>query len=207
MSEAKKANIARRLGVIGRVRVGGDDLRGKRALAPSLAKYEPKLPKPGECAALDEYRATTVAHVWKTLPGINGPPRRFTPETLLEAAEKYFQWVKDNPLKEKKQTHYQGAIVDLENPKMRAMSIRALCLFVRLTPQSWYIYCKLEEFVDVTEGIAALISNQKFEGAAGDLLNSMIISRDLGLAEKTDITSGGESITQITRTIIDNAQS
>ena len=37
---------------------------------------------------------------------------------------------------------------------------------------------------------------QKFAGAAVGLFNANIIARDLGLADKQDITTNGESITK-----------
>ena len=39
------------------------------------------------------------------------------------------------------------------------------------------------------------MTNQKFMGAAADLLNANIISRDLGLADKKDHTSSDGSMT------------
>jgi len=53
---------------------------------------------------------------------------------------------------------------------------------------------KDKDFLTVIEEIERAIYNQKFQGAAGNLLNANIIARDLGLKEQTDITSGGESI-------------
>ncbi len=43
--------------------------------------------------------------------------------------------------------------------------------------------------------IKETIFTQKFEGASADLLNANIIARDLGLADKKDITSDGDKIT------------
>ncbi len=147
-----------------------------------------------------------VAHIWK-LREFHGRARVFaTPKDLAILAEDYFDWVEKNPLWESKVAHYQGDPVDLDRTKMRAMSIRALCRFIGIPASTWYLYCKREEFLNVTAAIQDVIHTQKFEGAAADLLNANIIARDLGLTERTDITSGGDSITQITRRIIDESR-
>ena len=51
-----------------------------------------------------------------------------------------------------------------------------------------------------------IIRTQKFEGASADLLNPNIIARDLGLADKSELTGAGggaiETVTRIERVIV-----
>lgn len=115
-----------------------------------------------------------------------GFSRRFdTPEQLWGEAKEYFEWVDDNPLIEQKYYSNAGVHELMDCPKMRAMSVAAMCLHMGVAERTWRDYCSIPEFEDVTEAIKSTIHTQKFEGGAANLLNSNIISRDLGLTEKT----------------------
>lgn len=113
---------------------------------------------------------------------------------LWDAACEYFEWVEDNPLMETKLFSYEGGIIEGEIPKMRAMTIQALCFFIGISRQGWSEYKAKQDFSDIIEQIEAVIFSQKFEGASGGFLNASIISRELGLADKQDITTNGQSI-------------
>lgn len=110
-----------------------------------------------------------------------------TPENLWVAAEEYFQWVEDNPLKEGKASQFQGKFVYGKVNKMRAMTIYGLCRFIHINFKTWQEYQKREDFTHITREIESVIYEQKFSGAAADLLNANIIARDLGLADKKEI--------------------
>ena len=109
-----------------------------------------------------------------------------TPGALRDAAEEYFEWIEQNPLKEEKIFQYQGAIVDGSISKMRAMTITGLCRFFGVSFQTWEDYKKREGFIHITREIEEIIRDQKFTGAAADLLNANIIARDLGLSDKKE---------------------
>jgi len=138
---------------------------------------------------------------WK-LRSKHGRDKLFaTPQLLWEAACEYFQWVQDNPLYETKVFNYQGIITSTEVPVMRAMTMRGLCFFLNCN-EGYFRQFKSTLSDDNDEiGFSTVISDientiyqQKFEGAAGNLLNANIISRDLGLADKKDLTSNGETM-------------
>ena len=74
------------------------------------------------------------------------------------------------------------------------MTILSFCLFADITHETWLNYKKNKDFFGVTTRIESTIKSQKFEGAAAELLNPNIIARDLGLKEKSDITSDDEKI-------------
>lgn len=116
------------------------------------------------------------------------------PSILWESACEYFQWAEDNPLTEGKVAQFQGAQVDMEVSKMRAMTLDGLCLFLDICDDTWRLYAKRDDFIGVTRKIERVIYSQKFAGAAADLLNANIIARDLGLKDSKDITSGGSPI-------------
>lgn len=109
-----------------------------------------------------------------------------TPESLWAASCEYFEWVEQNPLMSKKVVQYQGVPVDLPEPKMRAMTISGLCLFLDISHETWRLYKNRKDFIAIIETIENVIWNQKFSGASADLLNANIISRELGLIDKQE---------------------
>lgn len=111
-----------------------------------------------------------------------------TPEMLWEAATDYFAWVDDNPLYEDKLVTFQGDATHEPVAKMRAMTIGGLCIFLDISQQAWSEYRTREGFGEITKQIDQIIRDQKFTGAAADLLNANIIARDLGLADKQELS-------------------
>ena len=109
-----------------------------------------------------------------------------TPAALRDAAEEYFEWIEQNPLREEKIFQYQGAVVGGSISKMRAMTITGLCRFLHITLPTWEEYKKRNDFTYITREIEEIIKDQKFAGAAADLLNANIIARDLGLSDKKE---------------------
>ena len=128
---------------------------------------------------------------WK-LRNKHGRDKLFaTPALLWEAACEYFEWCEQNPLFESKAFAYQGEITTATLPKMRAMTLSGLCFYLGCNEQYFKTFkAQLPEgekdFNTVVAEIETVIYNQKFQGAAADLLNANIIARDLGLADKTE---------------------
>lgn len=104
---------------------------------------------------------------------------------LEDACLEYFDWVEANPLTITEVTRSQGEVGTIKVPRPRPMTIQGLCLHLGITMQTWTQYRKKSEgFSEVTEWADMVIRTQKFEGAAANLFNANIISRDLGLADK-----------------------
>jgi hypothetical protein len=116
-----------------------------------------------------------------------------TPELLWTAACEYFKWCESHPLYETKAFAYQGTIKTKKLPKMRAMTLSQLCSYLNTNIAYFRIFkTRLPEgetdFNAVIADIETTIYNQKFQGAAADLLNANIIARDLGLKEHSELT-------------------
>lgn len=112
-----------------------------------------------------------------------------TKQALWKACIEYFEWVHDNPLKGTELVKHQGHGKEFEVSKMRAMTISGLCIFLGISRNTWTNYRERKGFEDVTSRVDDIIYTQKFEGAAGGLLNPVIIARELGLADKQTITA------------------
>lgn len=132
-------------------------------------------------------------------------------ELLWEAACEYFQWCDENPLME---VDFRGKdAVEVKLPKMRAYTIEGLCLYLDaskkfLSDFEDRLKGKQDEgskdFITIITRIRAVIYDQKFTGAAAGFLNANIIARDLGLKDKSDLTTDDKPIQSINIQVIDS---
>ena len=133
---------------------------------------------------------------WRARSSHGRKPIFATPEELWAACCEYFEWVEKNPLMSAEVVKYQGGAKLVDVPKMRAMTLAGLCLFLDISDDCWDDYRKRQDFVAVTTRAEKVIYAQKFAGAAADLLNPNIIARDLGLKDKTETEhKGGITVT------------
>jgi hypothetical protein len=129
-----------------------------------------------------------------------------TPDELWDACCEYFEWVEENPLWEAKLVSYQGVSKEEILPKMRAMTLDGLYFFLGISRSTWDLYQERDDFIAVTTEAEHVIREQKFTGAAAELLNPNIIARDLGLKDKSEQEhSGGISVERIERVLVDPA--
>ena len=128
-----------------------------------------------------ERRASYGPHV--------GNNRKWEADDLWAAAQEYFTDIEDNPLLEAQAFNCRGEVTVVPLPKMRAMTIKGLCLFLGINARTW-THRRIErpDMPDLTERNDAVIFTQKFEGAAAGMLNPGLIGRDLGLAARSEIT-------------------
>lgn len=127
---------------------------------------------------------------WK-LRAKHGRDKLFaTSDLLWDTACEYFQWCDENPLKEEKAFAYQGEITKTDLYKMRAYTLGGLCLYLDCSENYFRNFEKnnkdSKDFMAVITRIEKTIYNQKFTGAAADLLNANIIAQDLGLRNITE---------------------
>jgi len=127
--------------------------------------------------------------IWEARSTAGPKPKFAGPDELWAACVEYFEWANDNPLYEAKPFHHQGAVTVANLPKMRALTIGAMCVFLDVTHDTWIEWRNTRsDLSEVIARVEAIIRAQKFEGAAADLLNANIIARDLGLADRSELT-------------------
>lgn len=133
--------------------------------------------------------------IWKLASENVGQPRKYSDaKSLWDAAVAYFVWIEEHPLLEQKVFHSEGNITKTDVAKMRAMTITGLCLHIGIGESTWHSWKDRndaryrEDLIDVMEMIHGVIREQKFTGAAGGLLNPVVIARDLGLSDKSEIS-------------------
>ena len=149
---------------------------------------------------------------WK-LRSKHGRDRLFsTPELLWEAACEYFEWCDNNPFYETLQASGgQRVIKDedgnsvttsgiIELPRMRPYSLHGLALYLDASISYFNAAERAAEetsekdFLTVFTRIREVIYNQQLSGAASGFLKENLISRVLGLKDKTDVTTNDEAI-------------
>lgn len=110
-----------------------------------------------------------------------------SPDVLWDAACEYFQWCDDNPLIE---IDFRGKdSSEVEIPKMRALTWSGLELYLGIHSfEEYKTNPNYKDFSEVITRIDKVLFNQKFSGAAAGFLNANIIARDLGLADKKELT-------------------
>lgn len=124
---------------------------------------------------------------WEARSSHGRNPKFESPEELWKACVEYFEWVEENPLWEMRPFAYQGEVVQEPVAKMRAMTLTGLCLFLDISDDTWRNYRANNDLLGVVTRAEKVIYDQKFSGAAADLLNPNIIARDLGLADKREV--------------------
>jgi len=113
--------------------------------------------------------------LWQ-LRELNKPTKFEDDSQLAQACRDYFDWVMENPVEDGD-----------KNKRVRPFTIGGLCLFIGISDTTWRTYRKDEKFKDLCEIVDAVIYENKFVGAAVNMFNANIISRDLGLADKSEV--------------------
>lgn len=130
---------------------------------------------------------------WWKLRSKHGRDKLFmSPELLWEAACEYFEDVKKMPIKRQEIKVVDNEIVKVNAKLARPFTLKGLCLYLGVSDK-YFIQFKREQvdkpsargFLTVISQIEDTIYNQKFDGATAGIFNARIISRDLGLIEKT----------------------
>lgn len=115
------------------------------------------------------------------------------PELWYDACCEYFNWCDTNPLKS---YEYNGKDpVKCELEFMRAYTWNGLALYLDCDVKTLRNLETHKDFFPFFTRVANIIFSQKFEGAAAGLLKENIISRELGLIDKTENT--GQATTQL----------
>ena len=140
-------------------------------------------------------RFTTGNRWWEARSSHGRNPVFETADDLKSACLEYFEWNEANPLYKDQLVTFQGSATHEPVSQMRAMSLHGLCMFLDISRGLWNQWRTTRpDFLEVIDMVEGAIFRQKFEGASADLLNASIIARDLGLADKKDVTTDGKPL-------------
>ena len=111
---------------------------------------------------------------------------------LRECCEDFFTHCDNSPLMEDRSMVVDKVLMHDPVARLRAYTLGGLCIFIDISTQTWYGWRETrQDLVDVMAWAEDTIRDQKFIGAAAGLLNATIISRDLGLAERNEVSGPG----------------
>lgn len=116
-----------------------------------------------------------------------GRSRRYTPETVLQNAIKYFEWAEANAFKAAETASFQGRTYQDEIHKPRIFTLNGLRLFCGWSKCALEKWRKEPGYCDVIEFIDSVIYEQKFQLAANGVINASFIGKDLGVDQPTQI--------------------
>lgn len=113
------------------------------------------------------------------------------PETLRDSAYEFLEHLEEYPLYESKLVAYKGETQIVKVPKMRAATMEGFYRFIGISGALWRTWRQQQapEYVTIMREVEALLRDQKFTGAAAELLSPNIIARDLGLRDNVDHSS------------------
>lgn len=145
---------------------------------------------------------------WK-IRSRSGPDLLFgDPQLLLEAAYEYFEWADTHPryiYELLRGGEMAGQLIAV--PVTRPYTLSGLCIYCGVTA-NYFKEVRREaqtkgdtEMVNAMTIIDQIILTQKFEGAASGIFNANFIARDLGMADRTDMTTKGQNLNQPNITI------
>lgn len=113
------------------------------------------------------------------------------PPKMWKAFTEYCQWCEDNPWKKHEYMVVDKVLTEVYKETERPYSWAGFCGFIG-TSEAYFrqfkksdAYKNNPDFSTVISEIDSVMFSQKFEGAAVGAFNANIISRDLGLIDKT----------------------
>lgn len=131
-------------------------------------------------------------------PQKRGRPRKFKPADLLDEFQNYIQDRMSNPIVEKEEeSGYAGknsSAKTKEKSHPQLLSVSDFCVFLGCS-RNWWNELP-DEFLGVKSHISTYIDNFQLKGASIGVFNSNIVSRLLGLKDKTEL-SGGSIILRV----------
>lgn len=131
-------------------------------------------------------------------PQKRGRPRKFKPADLLDEFQNYIQDRMSNPIVEKEEeSGYAGrnsAAKTKEKSHPQLLSVADFCVFLGCS-RNWWNELP-DEFLGVKSHISTYIDNFQLKGASIGVFNANIVSRLLGLKDKTEL-SGGSIILRV----------
>lgn len=138
----------------------------------------------------DEGRFMPGNRFWQVRSSHGRNPLFTDPDALWDACCEYFDWNDANPLYEDNLVTFQGNATHEPLAKMRAMTISGLCMFLDVDETTWRGWrADRSDLIPIISRAESVIYRQKFEGASASMLNPNIIARDLGLADKKELSN------------------
>ena len=133
-------------------------------------------------------------------PQKRGRPRKFKPADLLDEFQNYIQDRMSNPIVEKEEeigvVGKNPSAKTKEKSHPQLLSVADFCVYLGCS-RNWWNELP-DEYLGVKSHISTYIDNFQLKGASIGVFNANIVSRLLGLKEKTELT-GGDGLTIVVK--------
>ncbi len=133
-------------------------------------------------------------------PQRRGKPRKYKPAELLDKFQNYIQDRMSNPIVEKEEEagsvgeHSSNKTKKKSHPQL--LSVADFCVYLGCS-RNWWNELP-DEYLGVKSHISTYIDNFQLKGASIGVFNANIVSRLLGLKDKTELT-GGDGLTIVVK--------
>lgn len=119
-----------------------------------------------------------------------------SPELLEECLIEYLDSLEHTPFFEEKSHQFQGMIVRDAVARRRPPTLAGFCVFIGICTNTFDNLKKTKDpdFLRVIQLVEDIFFDEKFAGAASGVYNANIISRDLGLKDRSDVTTNDNDI-------------
>ena len=133
-------------------------------------------------------------------PQKRGRPRKFKPAELLDEFQNYIQDRMSNPIVEKEEeigvVGKNSSAKTKEKSHPQLLSVADFCVYLGCS-RNWWNELP-DEYLGVKSHISTYIDNFQLKGASIGVFNANIVSRLLGLKDKTELT-GGDGLTIVVK--------
>ena len=133
-------------------------------------------------------------------PQKRGRPRKFKPAELLDEFQNYIQDRMSNPIVEKEEeigvVGKNPSAKTKEKSHPQLLSVADFCVYLGCS-RNWWNELP-DEYLGVKSHISTYIDNFQLKGASIGVFNANIVSRLLGLKDKTELT-GGDGLTIVVK--------
>ena len=133
-------------------------------------------------------------------PQKRGRPRKFKPAELLDEFQNYIQDRMSNPIVETEEeigvVGKNSSAKTKEKSHPQLLSVADFCVYLGCS-RNWWNELP-DEYLGVKSHISTYIDNFQLKGASIGVFNANIVSRLLGLKEKTELT-GGDGLTIVVK--------
>lgn len=128
--------------------------------------------------------ATKKNEFWKLRKRHGKPPKYDDAETFRVDANRYFDYMIENPFKKEVIYSINGKTLKGYISKQRPFSITGFCVFLGIPKRSFYNMGKDERLMHIVTRVRDIIWVNQFEGACAGIFNANIIWRKLCLVER-----------------------
>ena len=120
-----------------------------------------------------------------TVPGLGGPPLKYTPEEFEKKIVEYFEYVEEENKKRRLQ-RFTGE-------KLKPYTLSGICVFLGISRETWREYGHKEEFAKAIKQAKTIVENYVEEGLLNGSINAIggifNLKNNFGWVDKIEVNT------------------